>query len=55
MMTKTTIPGTTTDVWTPTIPIIGRQIGLHGLGGDNDDPATMGDEKSAWVIIFSAF
>lgn len=44
MMTKTPIPGTTTDVWIPAIPIIGRQISLHGLAGDNDDPATMGDD-----------
>lgn len=44
MMTKTPIPGTTMDVWTPSIPVIGQQISLHGLGGDNDDPATMGDD-----------
>lgn len=44
MMTKTQIPGTTMDVWQPSIPIIGRQISYHGLGGDNDDAATMGDD-----------
>lgn len=43
-MQKTQLSGSTTDLWVPSVPIIGTQISFHGLKGDNDDPATMGDD-----------
>lgn len=46
MMTKTTVPGTTTDKWLPTFSKISGVciLSFHGKGGDNDDSATILDD-----------
>lgn len=53
MMTKTTVPGTTTDKWIPSTVVLNNGACIlsgHGKYGDNDDPATMLDDVERGLV-----